>query len=431
MRKVWVIAGREYKASVRTKAFIISLVIMPVLMGGSILIQTLLRGVGETGGKKFAVIDRTRGEKIFPAVKSGKNQPGFIIEHVELKSKDPATLQKLRYELSERVRKKELFGFVEIGPDVVKPVKQGTEHPREARSIRYQTDTPTYQRFKSWIQEKVYEQVKKLRCEEEGVPPDKLEKITPGVPLIAKGLSERDAGGKITDAKDQNQAAAFFVPFGMMMLMFMVLMIGSPPMMQGIVEEKMQKISEVLLGSVNPFQLMTGKILGMVGVSLTLVAVYLGGAYWALSHFGYLEFLPLELIGWFLVFQALAVIMYGSLFIAIGAACTDTKETQSLVMPVMLLAVSPMFVMVNVIQEPNSTFAMWLSLFPFATPMLMVARLAVPPGIELWQPLLAVGLVLATTLLCVYVAGRIFRVGILLQGKGAKFSDMCRWVFRG
>src|SRR5262249_19010360 len=116
----------------------------------------------------------------------------------------------------------------------------------------------------------------------------------------------------------------------------------------------------------------------------------------------------------------------------IGAACTDMKETQSLLMPVMILACFPMFFMGNVIQEPNSSFALGVSLFPFATPMLMVARMAVPPqNIPLWQPVVGVALVLATILLCVYAAGRIFRVGILMQGKGAKFSDLIRWVIRG
>jgi ABC-2 type transport system permease protein len=85
----------------------------------------------------------------------------------------------------------------------------------------------------------------------------------------------------------------------------------------------------------------------------------------------------------------------------------------------------------SVIQEPNGPIAMGLSLFPFATPMLMIARMAIPPGIPWWQPAAGVLLVLATTVLCVYIAGRIFRVGILMQGKGASLATMARWVLRG
>jgi len=169
----------------------------------------------------------------------------------------------------------------------------------------------------------------------------------------------------------------------------------------------------------------------MVGVSATLAAVYLGGAYWAAHRYGYAQYIPLDLLVWFGVYQALAVLMIGSLFIAVGAACTDMRETQTMLWPVMLLVTLPMFVWVNVIREPNSTFSTWVSLFPFATPMLMLGRQAVPPGIPWWQPVLGIVLVLLTTVLCVYVAGRIFRVGLLLQGKGAKVSEMVKWVFRG
>jgi ABC-2 type transport system permease protein len=215
------------------------------------------------------------------------------------------------------------------------------------------------------------------------------------------------------------------------MLMFLVVMVGATPLMQGIIEEKMQRIAEVLLGSVRPFELMMGKLLGMMAVSLTLAAVYLGGAYWVLAYYHYTEYLPGELLAWFLVYQVLAVLMYGSLFIAIGAACSDAKETQTLMIPVVMLITFPLFTLRHVIQEPNSGFALVASLFPFATPMLMVTRLGLPPGIPWWQPVLGMVGVLATTLLCVYAAGRIFRVGILMQGKGAKLHDLARWVFRG
>jgi ABC-type Na+ efflux pump permease subunit len=134
---------------------------------------------------------------------------------------------------------------------------------------------------------------------------------------------------------------------------------------------------------------------------------------------------------WFLVYQVLAVLMYGSLFIAVGAACTDMKETQTLLLPVVFLVCIPLLALEPVVREPNGPLAFWLSLVPFATPMLMVARDAAPPGIAWWQPVLGAVLVLGTTLACVYAAGRIFRVGLLMQGKGARMSDLVRWVVRG
>jgi ABC-2 type transport system permease protein len=97
----------------------------------------------------------------------------------------------------------------------------------------------------------------------------------------------------------------------------------------------------------------------------------------------------------------------------------------------MLLAMLPLFVIVNVLQEPNSAVVTGLSFFPFATPGLMVARLAVPPGVDWWQPAVGALGVLLTTLLCVWAAGRVFRVGLLMQGKGARLGEVARWVFRG
>jgi ABC-2 type transport system permease protein len=251
------------------------------------------------------------------------------------------------------------------------------------------------------------------------------------VRIDSKDLTRKNADGTIVEGPEDARYLSVIAPFGLLLMMFMVIMVGATPLMQGIVEEKMQRIAEVLLGSVRPFQLMLGKLMGTVGVSLTLVTVYLGGAYYAAHRFGFAQFLPTELLGWFVMYQVLAVIMYGSLYIAVGAACTDMKETQSLMWPVLVLAMLPMFVWFPVVKEPNSPFAFWASLFPPATPMLMIARQAVPPGIALWQPMVGVLLVLLTTLLCVYAAGRIFRVGILMQGKGARVGEMVRWVIRG
>jgi ABC-type Na+ efflux pump permease subunit len=159
--------------------------------------------------------------------------------------------------------------------------------------------------------------------------------------------------------------------------------------------------------------------------------VYLGGGYWVAHRYGVGENLSWDLLAWFFVFQTLAALMFGSMFIAVGAACSDMRETQNLLWPVMLLVTMPMFVIVQVLREPNSAVVTGLSFVPFATPSLMIARQAVPPGLPLWQPLVGVAVMLLTTLACVWAAGRIFRVGILMTGKGASLPQMARWVFKG
>jgi ABC-2 type transport system permease protein len=125
------------------------------------------------------------------------------------------------------------------------------------------------------------------------------------------------------------------------------------------------------------------------------------------------------------------VVLFGALFVAIGAAVSDLKEAQSMMMPISVLIFSPMFVWMSVIKEPLSTSSTLMSFFPPATPMLMMLRISVAPSLPIWQPLLGIVIVLLSAVVAVFVAGRIFRVGILMQGKGANFSEMLRWAVRG
>jgi ABC-2 type transport system permease protein len=458
MRKMLVVAVREYLAAVRTKAFLITLIIMPLLMSGSILMQWLLRDYHDTKTKQFAIVDRTEGARLYPALeKTIQNYndktldpathqailPRFEIEQVPASANAPDAIAEQRLELSERVRKGELFGFLDIDAKVLAPHPnpsppvgegQGVRDATGKREhlIRYQSNRPTNLDFPRLIEEPLLFAIQELRFEREQVRESraKIRAILRPAPVDAMGLTRRDpATGAIKDDTMQSRFAPVAVPIGFMLLMFMVIMMTATPMMQGVVEEKMQRIAEVLLGSVRPFDLMLGKLLGMTAVSLTITTVYLGGAYWAARKYEFHEYISPELLAWFVVYQALAALMYGSLFIAVGAACTDMKETQNLMWPVMLLAMMPMFLMGSVLQEPNSVVATSLSFVPFSTPMLMILRQSVPPGVPFWQPLLGVVLVLVTTLLCVWAAGRIFRVGLLMQGKGAKLGEMLRWVF--
>jgi ABC-2 type transport system permease protein len=461
MRKVLVIAAREYKAAVKTKSFLVSILMLPLMMGGSVLVQLLQKDQVDLSTKQFVVVDRTAGEKLAKVLETAATQrnakatrdpktnkqilPEFIVTLVA-----PETdISGQRLALSERVRNQEIFGFLEIGADVLKPSPAAPSGPMFASRkkaellsrvqtlpdgfvLRYQSNSPTYDEFYRWSEQVLNQAIWQVRCEAAGISRERLMEMVRTVPLVVKGLAHRNpATGEIEEGKDENELASILIPGGLMVLMFMLILLGATPLMNGIVEEKMQRIAEVLLGSVRPFELMLGKLLGMVAVSITLSAVYLSGAYWAAHRYDFAQFISGPLIVWFLLYQMLAVLMFGSLFIAIGAACTDLRETQTMVWPVMLLATIPMFIWINVVREPNSAFSTATSFFPFATPMLMVIRLAVPPGIPWWQPLLGVLIVLATTILCVWVGGRIFRLGILLQGKGADFGQLVKWVVRG
>ncbi|MEK6798349.1 MAG: ABC transporter permease, partial [Planctomycetota bacterium] len=293
------------------------------------------------------------------------------------------------------------------------------------------SNSPTYDDVYDWFRGPSNARVHQLRFGAVNLDPKVVDLAMRRVPCRNLGLVDKDALGQIVPAKETNELASIFAPMGLMMLMLMVVMVGATPLLQGVLEEKTNRIAEVLVGSVPPFQLMLGKLLGMVGVSLTIATFYLVGGFVAVHQAGLGHLFPTKLVWWFVVFQSLAVLMYGSLFIAIGAAVTDQKEAQSMMTPLMVVVMSPMFVWMNVVREPTSTLSLMLSLFPPATPMLMLVRQAVPPGIPLWQPALGIVLMVITTLVLVLAAGRIFRVGFLMQGKGARVGEMLRWVFHG
>jgi len=452
MRKVLVIALREYRAAVRTKAFLISLILMPLLMGGSIGVQVLLKKMDDTKEKHFAVIDRTPDEKLFKVLKgeaekrdqnaeqdadlSKQLRGKCILKSIPASAGEEEAIKEQRLALSKRVEEGEFRGFLEIGANVLdyddSPKPTSGKQADDRHSIRYQSNNPTSIEFSIWADTVLNAAIERQRFADEHVSEAKVRAMQQRVNLRIKALTKfNDKTGKIEDAPDESQIANILVPGVLIALMFLMIMIGATPAMQSVIEEKMQRIAEVLLGSVTPFQLMLGKLAGMVGVSLTVAAVYLIGAYVVAGHYEYTEYLAPHVLAWFLIYLVLAVLMFGSLFIAVGAAAMDMKESQSLLLPIMLVACLPLFVLGAVIQEPNGTLATTMSFIPTATPMLMTARLAVPPGVPWWQPLLGVLGVLAATLACVWAAGRVFRVGILMQGKGARFGDMLKWVVRG
>jgi ABC-2 type transport system permease protein len=296
MRKAFVIAGREYNAAVRTKSFLISLVVLPVLMGGAVFMQWILRNQVDTSEKRFAVIDRTPGATLAATLSSASEtwnkagvldesghqvRPTFVIESVAPSADEADAIQKQRFDLSERIRQGSLFGFVEIGGRVLEPAPAspgaeasdgldsregqatGLSPPDDRFAIRYQSGSPTYDAFRNWARPVLNRAIRSARYAAEGLAADKVRAAVQPAPLLTKGLTRRNPGtGQLDEAPDENPIVSFLVPGGLLVLMFMLILVGSTPLMQGVVEEKMQRIAEVLLGSVEPFDLMMGNCWG-------------------------------------------------------------------------------------------------------------------------------------------------------------------------
>jgi ABC-2 type transport system permease protein len=287
---------------------------------------------------------------------------------------------------------------------------------------------------RKWVADTLSNTVRKQREIDSGISADILRQIKETgqrVPVIGQGLITRNPQGQIETAAEKEIMEAVFLPLGIMMLMFMVIFMASQPMLESVLEEKSQRIAEVLLGSANPFQVMMGKLIGTVGGSLTIFAIYLIGGYSLAAYRGWTDIVPLGLIPWFLLFQVAGVFFYASIFLAVGASVSQLKEAQSMLLPVWMMLMLPLFIWFVIVQDPLSQLSVLISLFPPATPTTMMLRMATGQAIPLWQPILGLVLTTLTTLMMVVLAGRIFRVGILWQGKTPKLGELLKWAVVG
>ena len=439
MRKVLSVMRTEYLISVRSKAFLIGLAMLPLIIGFTILAQVMTRDRADLSDRTFAVVDRSgrlfsiieqeaaerNREAIYrPDDKGGKKQirPRFVpIAHDETRAED----EQLQLELSEQVRQDKLFAFLIIGADAI----NGTAG--EAARIAYYTQTQTYAQLPNWLESVLNEEIKRIRFSEAGIDEALVAGLSRRVRVKELGLVKVSAEGELFEAEEKNDAATYGVPAATVFLLFILVMMSCPTLLNTVLEEKMQRISELLISSVSPFQLMLGKILGAVLLSLTLSVLYVGAAIGMLWYFELSRLVPWSMYLWFGTFLLLALFIYGSVFAGIGAVCSGIKDSQSLMTPAMLMIMLPLFCWQPVLQSPDSAFSTWVSLFPPTTPMMMLLRLATSPGPPAWQVALSLVLTVAFTLGCVWAGAKIFRIGILSYGQAPTLGRLVRWIVSG
>lgn len=437
MRKILVIILREYKAAVKTKSFIISLILVPVLMLGSMAVTILSEDKVDTSTKKFVVIDHSelfaeplqqrvtqRNEsEIFKPGTSEKIRPGYLLEFVKPTAGDLGQ----KHELSEKVRSKEIAGFLEIGPSVLHPDKD-----RENAYIRFYSESSFLDEAGRWFEGPINNHLRTIRMKEMNLQADSIQELFYWSDIERMGLLTLDeTSGDIKDAEKSNPVESLIIPYILVMLMFMLGIMGSTPLITAVMEEKMEKISEVLLATVTPAQFMAGKIIGSTCVSLTTAAIYITAGVLTATQLGYTGLVPYNLIIWFFVFLVFFLVMMGSIFTALGAACNDNKDAQNVSFPAMMPMIIPLFVLWPILRNPVGEMATWLSLFPPFTPMLMITRMATPVTIPAWQPIAGLLGVIAFTWLAVWAGSRIFRTGILMQGQKPTIKNLVRYVFKG
>lgn len=429
MNRIFIVAQSEFLTLVKTKAFLIGLLLMPIITAGAIGFQIYAQKHSDRDDHRFVVIDHTgvlyapleSAANAFNA-KNGDATARTGPHFTPVQAAANGDLDQYRLDLSEEVKSKQLFGFVEIPADVVDP------NVEKVPAIQYYTETPSYDRLPDWLQQTLNEEITRRRFDWAGVDEALVKKLSTRANVQTMGLVGKKADGSVAEAKEVDPIATFVAPFAVLFIMFLSVMSSAPQLLNAVIEEKMSRISEVLVASVSPFELLLGKLFGVTAVAVSLALVYFIGAGYYMIYSGRTELVQPALMGWFVLFLVCCVLMFGSMFLAIGSACSDLKDAQSMMQPVMMLLMVGYIGSFAVLRAPDSSLALGLSFFPTSAPFIMMLRMAMQPTPPLWQPALALALTLLTTVGFVWAASRIFRVGVLMQGKGATFREMLRWI---
>ena len=438
LRKILLMAKRDYIESVRTKAFIIGLVVAPLLFGGGFLGVAILKKRPDLRDKRIAVLDRTglvapvlaraaaekNAKEAYDKVTHAQTDALYVLEAV---APLPGNAEEQRLALSDRVSRRDLFAFLEIFPQALHP---GQEAKAGTPRVAYYTNAGGIDATRSWLREPLNRAVRSVQLTQLGVEGSHFEDLLTPVSIDPLSLLTRDAKtGALQQAKKKDEIAEFAAPFGMVMLLTMIVMVGTAPMLSAVTEDKNQRIFEMLLGLASPMELMAARVLAALGRSLTSSAFYIFGAVLVLQGMAMMGAVPLHLLPWFFIYLLAHVTMLSSFAAALGAACNSPQDAQNLAVVLVAPIMVPFFMMMPVMTAPNGAMATVLSLFPPFTPVLMLLRQCMPVGVPAWQPWVGLAGILFWTVGGTWVAARIFRVGILMQGQPPKLSEIIRWAW--
>jgi ABC-2 type transport system permease protein len=443
VHRALLIAKRDYLAAVKTKSFLVGLIVAPLMFGGGFIGIGLMRKKPDIADRKIAVVDRTgktaaaivaaaaekNGRDMLDKVTGRQIAPKYVFEMVTPETGREA---EQRLALSERVRKRELYGFLEIGAATLHAPKGDEALKNPANRVDYYANAGGIDQARGWLSGPIADGLRRARLTEAGVAPERFDDLLAQATVQAMSLVSRDERtGSIAEAKKKNELEAFVVPFATMMLLAMIVLASASPMLGAVADDKTQRVFEMLLGSATPFELMLGKVLGAVALALTSSVFYVTGGLLVLQSMAMIGMAPMSLLPWFFVYLVADVMVLAALGMALGAACGSPHDAQQLAVVLLAPVIIPLFLMMPVIQNPNGTVAVVMSLIPPVTPILMMLRQAMPGGVPGWQPWAGLVGVALWTIGMTWAAARIFRVVILVQGKLPKFSQLVQWAIKG
>ncbi len=444
MKKTWAVLRREYLQAVRKKSFLVMTVLTPFLFGALMVIPSALamKGMGE---KAVAVVDGTG--RLKKAVEEGLRTPetpdlnrdadrdperphrgrqrftpaGVRPEYVNASGRDPKEVAKPCLDRLHTEQKGDRLDGVFIIP------AQAFEDP--SLSLTYYSRSSTDLIDQERLGRIVNRALEQERLRGRGLNPSEIDALLRNLRVEAIQVTK---GGEEKTGGEMN----FLIAFAFVLLVFLPVILYGQEVMRGIIQEKTDRVVEILISSMTPFELLSGKILGMAAVGLTQIAIWvaMGGAVavWGAAaataagvNLG--QFLRPSLAVWFLVFFLLGYLINVCIYAVGGAIVNSEKEAQQVVTPVLFVMMLPWFLAMPILMNPDSVLSTILSLIPVYTPITMFIRILVsePP---LWQVGLSIVLALATILGFFWVTAKVFRLGLLAYGKRPTIPELWRWL---
>ena len=436
MSNVLLIIGREFNERVRKKSFIVTTLLMPVLMLGLMAAPALIMQFSRGDQKRIAVVDES-------GLVASRLQNGdeLVFEPTDL-APDEA-----RRELTDR------FGVLCIGSDIL-------TNPNSVRLYANSSSSLTVESNITGQIEQILE-AEKLK----GYNIENLSQILDEVKTTVVMQTYRNDKSQEEDSQAQSSVVATALGYVLGFMLYMFLLLYGSMVMLSVIEEKNNRVLEVMVSSVRPFDLMMGKILGVACVALLQILIWgvlicvvgavvipqfmpadvlegaramqqgipdaaltegmnpqLLQAVATMTDTGYL----VKLVGCLLLFVLGGFLLYAAMFAAVGSTVDNVQDAQQLQTPVTIPIILAIFVMFAVINDPNSAVAFWFSVIPLTSPIVMMAR--IPAGIPAWEPILSLVVLYATIVAIIWIASRIYRVGILMHGKKPTLKELCKWM---
>jgi ABC-2 type transport system permease protein len=415
MTKVLAVARWEYMEKVKSKAFLLSLVLTPAIMIGMTLIPSMfvrqeedttkVIGVLDAGGRVGRLLaERLEGRYLLP-----DGQPRYLV--AILATGPAAATPQAREEADARVQREDIEGYLVLsGSTSVDSV------------VEYRASNPGDFRLIARVEESLRQIIAEQRLRELGLDPAMLEELQPALSVRSVKLTPRGE-------EETGFEKMFFSAYIFLMMLFFLIFTSGQLLVRSVIEEKANRIVEMLVSSCSSTDLMAGKVLGLSALGLTQMA------FWALIALGLSFQFDVVMVEpghalLLVLYFILGYLFYAAVFIALGSPLTTEQEAQQVSSYLVMLLVLPIVLALPAIQNPDATWIRVLTFIPFLTPTMMALRIPVqtPPPAEI---LATVGVMIVSIVAAMWVAGRIFRVALLATGKRATFAEMMRWVRTG